>query len=226
MTDKQIIIHNVDVSECKKYEHEMIRCNTSLKNMCLYGGRCTDKNNADCYYKQLKRKEQECEELKLEINSYVTITDECLRLDNKRLADEKRDLQQQLDQLKAEVKSKTEYIQEQREIIDQYSEEIRMYKKCQGKRASKREEQLKAENKKIEQCIIEQNRLVVGMTKEIETLTFKKYELLQTLTEIKEIVKNGKRFAERYMVTGEQKANVLIYANAILQKISEVENDR
>ena len=50
-----------------------------------------------------------------------------------------------------------------------------------------------------------------------------KYE--QTLTEIKEIVKNGKRFAERYMITGEQKANVLTYANTILQKISEVEDD-
>ena len=40
--------------------------------------------------------------MKREINSYVTITDESLRLDNRRLADEKRDLQQQLNQLKTE----------------------------------------------------------------------------------------------------------------------------
>lgn len=73
MTDKQIIIHNVDVSECKKYEHEIIRCNTSLKNMCFYGGRCTDKKNADCYYKQLKRKEQECEILKMSENEGIEI---------------------------------------------------------------------------------------------------------------------------------------------------------
>ena len=64
MTDKQIIIDGVDVSGCKKYEHEIVRCNATLKNMCFCGGRCTDKKNADCYFKQLKRKEQECEELK------------------------------------------------------------------------------------------------------------------------------------------------------------------
>lgn len=48
-------------------------------------------------------------------------------------------------------------------------------------------------------------------------------KLKQTVTEIKEITENGKRFAERYMITGEQKSNVLTYANAILQKISECE---
>ena len=64
MTDKQIIIDGVDVSGCKKYEHEIVRCNATLKNMCFCGGRCTDKKNADCYFKQLKRKEQECNKLK------------------------------------------------------------------------------------------------------------------------------------------------------------------
>ena len=64
MTDKQIIIDGVDVSGCKKYEHEIVRCNATLKNMCFCGGRCTDKKNADCYFKQLKRKEQECEKYK------------------------------------------------------------------------------------------------------------------------------------------------------------------
>jgi hypothetical protein len=49
--------------------------------------------------------------------------------------------------------------------------------------------------------------------------------LHKTLTEIKEIAENGKRFAERWMITGEQKTNVLTYANAILQKISECEGN-
>ena len=70
MTDKQIIINGVDVSGCKKYEHEIVRCNATLKNMCFCGGRCTDKKNADCYFKQLKRKEQECERLKNELSTY------------------------------------------------------------------------------------------------------------------------------------------------------------
>ena len=64
MADKQIIIDGVDVSGCKKYEHEIVRCNATLKNMCFCGGRCTDKKNADCYFKQLKRKEQECNKYK------------------------------------------------------------------------------------------------------------------------------------------------------------------
>ena len=50
-------------------------------------------------------------------------------------------------------------------------------------------------------------------------------KLKQTVTEIKEITENGKRFAESYMITGEQKANILTYANAILQRISEVLNE-
>ena len=65
MTEK-IIIDGVDVSGCKKYEHEIVRCNATLKNMCFCGGRCTDKKNADCDFKQLKRKEQEYDKLKAE----------------------------------------------------------------------------------------------------------------------------------------------------------------
>ena len=64
MTDKQIIIDGVDVSGCKKYEHEIVRCNATLKNMCFCGGRCTDEKNANCYFKQLKRKEQKIEKIK------------------------------------------------------------------------------------------------------------------------------------------------------------------
>ena len=70
MTDKHIIIDGVDVSGCKKYEHEIVRCNATLKNMCFCGGRCTYKKNADCYFKQLKRKEQECEELKKNVEHW------------------------------------------------------------------------------------------------------------------------------------------------------------
>ena len=73
MTDKPIIIDGVDVSGCKKYEHEIVRCNATLKNMCFCGGRCTDKKNADCYFKQLKRKEQECNKYKQTITEIEEI---------------------------------------------------------------------------------------------------------------------------------------------------------
>lgn len=126
MTNKQIIIDNVDVNGCEFYNKvigEDAYCNIDEEHLCT----CISYDN--CYYKQLKRKEQECEELK-DLNT---------RLDNQR-----------------------------------------------------------------------------------ETYWKGYQKLEQTLIEIKEIAENGKRFAERYMVTGEQKANVLTYANAILQKISEV----
>lgn len=51
MTDKQIIIDGVDVSGCICYKA------TGKYNTCGYN--CERKHN--CYYKQLKRKEQECE---------------------------------------------------------------------------------------------------------------------------------------------------------------------
>ena len=86
MTDKQIIIDGVDVSGCKKYEHEIVRCNATLKNMCFCGGRCTDKKNADCYFKQLKRKEQECNKYKQIITEIEEIAED-FYLDGERVKD-------------------------------------------------------------------------------------------------------------------------------------------
>lgn len=68
MTDKQIIIDGVDISKCKHYDEVFNYCDQSylgegglLKNT-KNPKRCECSPN--CYYKQLKRKEQECEELK------------------------------------------------------------------------------------------------------------------------------------------------------------------
>ena len=63
MTDKQIMINGVDVSGCKEYIW-------ALSHVCnLVNGR-TDKFECNyypnCYFKQLARKTQECEELKEE----------------------------------------------------------------------------------------------------------------------------------------------------------------
>ena len=165
MTDKQIIIDGVPVQDCCYFDYE----NDGYEDSCyIHQNECSAQN---CYYKQLKAKEQECEELKKIINEAKNS-----KLDlNSFFAIEATvgEYQLELDQLKAEVKSKTEYIQEQRDIINQYSKEIEMYKKCQGKRASKREEELKAENKHL-------NDLLNQALKELE-------KTRETLTEIKEI---------------------------------------
>lgn len=87
MTDKEIIIDGVDVSECnyailpKKQcptksmpyakETSCIACkeHNTKRNFC--------KNNPNCYYKRLKRKEQECEHWKNQClcldDEYVTV---------------------------------------------------------------------------------------------------------------------------------------------------------
>ena len=60
MTDKQIIIDGCDVSGCENYGETMAKTH----NCTLYDEYLRPCKGTDCYYKQLKRKEQECEELK------------------------------------------------------------------------------------------------------------------------------------------------------------------
>lgn len=64
MTDKEIIINGIDVSECaylKPLDNGVYECITGTQQ-CLKYRVCECNHN--CYFKQLKRKEQECEELK------------------------------------------------------------------------------------------------------------------------------------------------------------------
>ena len=56
MTDKQIIIDGVDVSGCGYIDQDSAWCDLCMTNCA--------KETKPCYYKQLKRKEQEYEELR------------------------------------------------------------------------------------------------------------------------------------------------------------------
>ena len=58
MTDKQIIIDDVDVSGCEYWKGYC-----RIASLCDYAGHLCEVN-PNCYYKQLKRKEQECERYK------------------------------------------------------------------------------------------------------------------------------------------------------------------
>lgn len=64
MTDKKIIIDGVDVSECEyqNYGHCEIDYDEWNGEIIRYN-KCQD--NPNCHFKQLKRKEQECEEINL-----------------------------------------------------------------------------------------------------------------------------------------------------------------
>ena len=67
MTDKQIIIDGVPVQDCCYFDYE----NDGYEDSCyIHQNECSAQN---CYYKQLKRKEQECEELKEAIDRLLKI---------------------------------------------------------------------------------------------------------------------------------------------------------
>ena len=70
MSNKQIIIDGVDVSVCKLYNEDngvVAPDGTAERTELCYLTNDYCENNPNCYYKQLKRKEQECEELKHEV---------------------------------------------------------------------------------------------------------------------------------------------------------------
>ena len=112
MIDKQIIIDGVDVSGCCQYMPRYMEdydidtldyCRSHFKP-------CKDVDVKYCYYKQLKQKEQECEELKEDrerwksnFNGKVSAIEELL---------------QQLDQLKAKNIKIYKTLTEIKEIAD------------------------------------------------------------------------------------------------------------
>ncbi len=64
MTDKEIIIDGIDVSECEFYCEEYCNLSNDRNERLPFAEKCT--GYSDCCYKQLKRKEQECKSLKEE----------------------------------------------------------------------------------------------------------------------------------------------------------------
>ena len=101
MTDKQIVVDGVDVSECAHVyartslfkEKTLVQCYAFFlenEDSC-----CDCSDNPNCYYKQLKAKEQECEELKSVRDSWISKCEQETKI---------RELyQDRLDQLKAEL---------------------------------------------------------------------------------------------------------------------------
>ena len=110
MTDKQIIIDRVDVSGCIYFK---MNNKTPMCRACNSGvGSPYCEYHKDCYYKQLKEKEKECEELE---KLYKELQDDMLAC-NKCRATIK--LQQQLDQLKAENEKLEQVLAEIKEIVE------------------------------------------------------------------------------------------------------------
>ena len=78
MTDKQIIIDGCDVSECLFYQSNFEEdYDVKIKHFCSnWHNSCESANNSNCYFKQLARKTQECEELK-KANQHIDTNRQC-----------------------------------------------------------------------------------------------------------------------------------------------------
>ena len=65
MTDKQIIIDGVNVNECLFYQTNFEEdYDVKIKHYCSnWHNSCESNNNSNCYYKQLKRKEEEIKKI-------------------------------------------------------------------------------------------------------------------------------------------------------------------
>lgn len=86
MTDKQIIIDGIDVSGCDFLAKKDDYCSYSgvtyaYKGQCMCSDEEMCKEHPKCFYKkvlkQLKRKEQECEELKEELKTKTYHWEQC-----------------------------------------------------------------------------------------------------------------------------------------------------
>ena len=96
MTDKQIIIDGCNVSGCKYFEN-------ADQEMCCELTCCGGCRGINCYYKQLKRKEQECERWKEQLDEMI-LQSALLPKFFGLTADEITNMLKQLDQLKSENK--------------------------------------------------------------------------------------------------------------------------
>lgn len=82
MTDKEIIINGIDVTECtyrRQNPHNFCMCASVINesgNIIELTRYVQCEYNPNCYFKQLKRKDLECEELKEKIKKYSNINEQ------------------------------------------------------------------------------------------------------------------------------------------------------
>lgn len=113
MADKEIIIDSVDISGCEFLWKEKLP-----KKVCNNGNLdCDCNSNPNCYFKQLKQKEQECEQLKeqlsIEQERYTTMRPHAIEL-----ADTKLRLQKEVNKYKQALDEIEKYLDAQQKYFD------------------------------------------------------------------------------------------------------------
>ena len=188
MTDKQII-NRVDVSRCEDYGYRG-KAGYWCHN---YDEPCTDYPN--CIYKQLKRKEQECEELKQRLHQCWTVENSFV---------------EQIDQLEAENKELKDSLANDECFVKGSKKCVKAFCLDEGLR-----KQLEQEKTLKEMYFTYYKAKHSDIKGEFFKLKAENGKLKQTLTEIKEIV--------RWHTTNADSEDIQIDMKQILQLISEVQ---
>ena len=210
MSRKPIIINDVDVSECEFYiNSKNLEFNCKQTPQSYF---C--KNQPNCYYKQLKRKEEECEELKSVRYSWMSKCEQETKM--------KEFYQDVLDELKAENKKMEKGYIELTEIVAPYIDDFTGYNEELGgfdivlciKELMQQLDQLKEEVEK--QRALKQTYLTCYKTKhgDVKGKLFKYERYKEALQNIKRIIEVNKVELEECLVHD--------IDDQILQKISEV----
>lgn len=160
MTDKQIIIDGIDVSECRYFNgyQRIVRnneCIVDMQNACIEEIKtkpCSQKHN--CYFKNWQRKEQECKNNKIAHQMELDIYNQaCLNLQ-----EELKETFEQLDQLKAENEELKKQLESTKGLVTvgnkQLAEALKELQKYQDKEQKEKEENQKLYKKLEGSCLI------------------------------------------------------------------------
>lgn len=109
MTDKEIIIDDVDVSECEKLGETIDGITCGLGKRIRFANEIITKhnlckNNPNCCYKQLKRKEQECTNLEEELRG-CRIGIKNISIENTEICEISEKYKQALDEIEKNIKA-------------------------------------------------------------------------------------------------------------------------
>lgn len=133
MTDKEIINNGVNVRDCAciiedyyyQQANNLANGYKHIKNVCELGERGAEcyrlfcKDNPNCYYKQLKRKEKECEKYKKKFSRFFNIDNqECW--DIAFLNNKKAKYKQALDEIEKYLDTQQKYFdgEDYRNLLD------------------------------------------------------------------------------------------------------------
>ena len=205
MTDKQIIIDSVDITNCIHRATNKL-CGDIDPYCRCYTGSCNDISN--CYYKQLKRKEQECERLKEERDSWHYQWEKRYEICES-LSDVIDELRGQLDQLKAENDTLKQYKASKQASYESMQRE--------WNQAVNENRELKSDNKHL-------NGLLNQALKELEEHREALEKVREVCTKYKEICANceGDEYIDCVDCTEGGEAQVAIKVLQICDEVNDV----